>query len=282
MFQLHWLVKRNFLLFFKDPRKILTTFISPIITVFCFILFGKYLFSQQVASLPISDLEKAKFVDASMLTGLLSLSTITTALSLAVFIVQDAEKKIFNDLAITPIKPSLIRFSYLMVNILLNVLICIVLYILFIIYMAINGTIKLFTLISAFNVFGIVVLGAILNSAIFTFIFSFVKNVAIYSALMGMISSMSGFFIGAFIPLELFPTSLKHVLSILPGTQITNLIRYYAMSGMPFMSSHHSYYAIALVGKVIEPWIAFVYVSSFAVLSIAFSYIFRFNAKKAR
>ncbi|MFV8471626.1 ABC transporter permease [Mycoplasma sp. B6188] len=282
MFQLHWLVRRNFLLFFKDPRKILTTFISPIITVFCFILFGKYLFSQQVEQLPISNLEKDMFVDASMLTGLLSLSTITTALSLAVFIVQDAEKKIFNDLAITPIKPSLIRFSYLMVNILLNVLICIVLYILFIAYMAINGTIELFTVISAFNVFGVVVLGAILNSAIFTFIFSFVKNVAIYSALMGMISSMSGFFIGAFVPLEIFPTGLKYVLSVLPGTQITNLIRYYAMSGMSFMSHSPSYYQIVLVGKTLQPWVAFVYVSAFAVVSIAFSYIFRFNAKKSR
>ncbi|MFV8472363.1 ABC transporter permease [Mycoplasma sp. 1458C] len=282
MFQLYWLVKRNFLLFFKDPRKIFTTFISPIITVFCFILFGKYMFTQQVANAPISDLEKSQFVDASMLTGLLSLSTITTALSLSVFIVQDAEKKIFNDLAISPIKPSLIRFSYLIVNILLNVLICIVLYLLFILYMVINKTIGLFTVISAFNVFGIVVLGAVLNSAIFTFVFSFVKSVAIYSALIGMISSMSGFFIGAFVPLNVFPTGLRNVLSVLPGTQITNLIRYYALSGIPSMQNIQSYYAIALVGKVIEPWISFIYVSSFAIASIAFSYIFKFNAKKSR
>ncbi|MFV8401439.1 ABC transporter permease [Mycoplasma sp. 2634B] len=279
MLQLHWLVRRNFLLFFKDPRKILSTFMSPIITVFLFILFGKYLFSQQVASAPISELEKSQFIDASMLTGLLSLSTITTALSLSVFIVQDAEKKIFNDLAITPIKPSLIRFSYLIVNIILNVLICIVLYALFLVYMAINKTITLFTVISAFQMLGVVILGAVLNSAIFTFIFSFVKSVAIYSALLGMISSMSGFFIGAFVPLEVFPEVLRQILSVLPGTQITDLLRYYALSSISNMPSFSD---ISLVGKMIAPWISFVYVSSFAVVAIAFSYIFRFNAKKSR
>ncbi|SJZ45399.1 ABC transporter permease [Mycoplasmopsis verecunda] len=281
MYQLNWLIKRNLIMFFKDPRKIFMTFLSPIITVVAFVLFGRYLFSSQVTNITNVEIQK-QYVDGSMLTGLLSLSTITTALSLCVFIVQDAEKKIFNDLAITPIRPALIRFSYLIVNVILNVLICVVLYILFVFYMLGNGTIQLLDARRGFLILGIVILGAVLNSTLFTFLFSFIKSVAVYSSLIGMLSSIVGFLIGAFVPLALFPDWLKGFASVLPGTQVTNLLRFYTFESIIDISKAQGLINITLANYNVQWYVSMAYVSVFIVISLVFAYLFRFNAKKGR
>ncbi|MGV2393500.1 UNVERIFIED_CONTAM: hypothetical protein O8I53_11410 [Campylobacter lari] len=137
------LFKRNIKLFLSDKRRMVTTFFSPLITVFIFFLFGSALFQNSIKgpNTPEFQLIRDKFADTSLLVGLLGMTTLTNGISLSIFMVQDSEKKIFNDLAITPIKTSTIRFSYFLVNMTLNVLILISLFLIVVIYMAARKTV---------------------------------------------------------------------------------------------------------------------------------------------
>ncbi|WLP85417.1 ABC transporter permease [Mycoplasma seminis] len=282
MYQLHWLVKRNMKLFFKDPKKIIMTFFSPIITIVIFILFGRYLFASQLGKAPIPDLVKSQFADGSLLVGLLGLTSLTNAISLSVFMVQDAEKKIFNDLAITPIKPSIIRFSYLLVNILLNIIISVVMYLIVIIYMAANGTLGVMSVATGFIILGIILLGCVFNSALFSFIFSFLKSISAFSALSGALSSVSGFLIGAFIPLTILPAWLSAFSTVLPSTEVVSLLRYYIFSQNEVFASFPQSYDITLANYSVQPWVGFVYVGGFTILSLILAYVFTYNAKRQR
>ncbi|MHA3838923.1 ABC transporter permease [Mycoplasma sp. VS1572C] len=283
MYQLHWLIKRNIKLFIKDPRKMIMTFFSPIITIVIFILFGRYLFANQLSNIKgISDSIKQQYADGSLLVGLLGLTTLTNAISLSVFMVQDAEKKIFNDLAITPIKPSIIRFSYLVVNILLNMIISILMYIIVVFYMLANGTVKLLSVKSGFIILAIVLLGCLFNSTFFSFVFSFIKNVSAFSALSGALSSVSGFLIGAFIPLTILPVWLKAFATVLPSTEVVSLLRYFTFSGSEAFKMASNSYDITFANQTIEPWIAFTYVAGFTILSLVCAYLFTYNAKSQR
>ncbi|QNM93927.1 ABC transporter permease [Mycoplasma sp. Pen4] len=285
MFELCWLVKRNIKLFLKDKRSMVTTFFSPIITIFLFVLFGYYLFENQV-NLP-SDTPnlreiKNQFIDGSLLVGLLGITTLTSAISLSIFMVKDAEKKIFNDLITTPIKPSLIRASYLIVNVLLNIFITTLLYFLVLIYMAIRGTVSIISALKGLEIFAIIVLAAMMNSIFFGFVFSYIKNVSIFSALSGALSSISGFFIGAFIPLTVLPVAIQGFATIIPATQTTSLLRYLVFSDISQFNGFASQFNITWA-SLDMPWYgSLIYALSFASIVGILTITLRYNAKESR
>lgn len=153
---LNVLLKRNIMLFINDKKRVYSTFFAPIITVVIFILFGRQLFSNSIKSAETSaNITQIlhQFTNVSLLVGLLGITSFTSAISFSIFMVQDSEKKIFNDLLVAPIKSSTIRLSYLLVNIILNLIVSLVLFFILLIYMAFDKT---FALFSAKKVFFVV------------------------------------------------------------------------------------------------------------------------------
>ncbi|TPE57359.1 hypothetical protein FJO69_01890 [[Mycoplasma] falconis] len=239
MYKLSQLIKRNLLLFFRDKRKVIMTFFSPLITLFIFILFAKSLYTQNISKEMTS--VQSQIGNGSLLVGLLGISLLTNAISISILIVNDSEKNVFNDLSMTPIRTSTIRISYLIVNVILNIALTTMIYLVLLAYLAISKNLSeqiitiedkqivipaLLTIKTGFSIFGMIVLGALLNSTFFVFVFSFVKNTTVFSVLSGALSSTSGFFIGAFIPITILPLFLKNLASALPATQVVQVIKY--------------------------------------------------------
>ncbi|WP_406617253.1 ABC transporter permease [Mycoplasmopsis adleri] len=269
-------------LFFTDARKIIMTFFSPVLTFIIFVVFGKYLFSTSVRGL--SDIDALKYADAWLLFGLMSMTVLTNAVSLSVFMVQDSEKKIFNDFTMTPIKTSTIRLSYLFFNCLLNVLISLLVFTLLIIYMAIRQTLSVLSGPKSIYVLLVVILGALANSIFFTFVFSYIKNVTAYSAITAALSSVAGFLIGAFIPLTILPIWLQGFSTILPATQVTSLMKWIVLHDLsPFnVGVYADQYKITWATLDMPWWGSLIYTAGFALLSLTLSVALTYNSKKAR
>ncbi|WP_027334946.1 ABC transporter permease [Mycoplasmopsis felifaucium] len=274
------LFMRNVKLFFTDKRRMIMTFFSPIVTVFIFILFGRYLFEQSVKGL--NNIDKMKFADGSLLVGLMGMTTLTNGISLSVFMVQDSEKKIFNDFSITPIKTSTIRLSYLLFNCLLNIWICLMMFIIIIVYMALRGTIGILSGNKSLYVYLIIILGGVMNSVFFTFVFSYLKSVSAFSAISGALSSVSGFFIGAFIPLTILPLWLNGIATVIPTTQIVSLMKWVVFSDIDAYKMFASQYKLSIATLDVNWWQSLIYVLSFTVFVIGLSSALNFTWKKKR
>lgn len=253
--QLNSLTQRNFLCFIKDPRRVFFTFLSPLLATIIFLLFAQSLFNTDtyfaatfgaLTKLNISDADKQaligsvesqkvvnSFIDGSFCAGLIGVTTITTALSLCSVMVDDARKKVLNDLFITPVKGGVVRLSYLAFNFIITTFISVIILCFIFVYQSIRGTFY-YSNLQAFKVLGLVILSCFINSAFFVFLISYVKSNNAFSAISAGISSVIGFFIGAFIPLSKLPVTLAEISSFMPGTQMVN-----AMKGILLPLSTH-------------------------------------------
>ncbi|MCS4536811.1 MULTISPECIES: ABC transporter permease [unclassified Mycoplasma] len=241
MTKLFALTNRNFKVFVKDGKRIFFTLMSPMIVLLCFILFARNIYLNQLPAQTPTEF-KNHYADISLTIGMLSVTTFTNAISLSSVMVNDNQRKILDDFYISPIKNSIVRFSYLIYNVILNILITTIIFILCIIWMAIDKTLiyefnsMKFHAINTQNTFvilSIIIIGSILNSSLFVFFLSYLSNNAAFSALSAGLSSVGGFLIGSFVPLHTFPRAIAEFSSIIPSTQISNLFRHFAIQGLP-------------------------------------------------
>ncbi|MBZ4195147.1 ABC transporter permease [Mycoplasma tauri] len=286
MYKLMHLTRRNLVIFLKDKRRMFFTFIAPLIVLLCFVLFARRIyFSQMPENFP--EQIKNQYADISMLIGLLSTTLFTNAVSLSSIMIADAERKVLNDLYIAPVHPGIVRFSYLIYNIFLNISITLFMFIIGICWMAINKTIVVnvnfgnvdktyyaFDTSKIFTIIGIIFLGGILNSSIFVFLLSFLNNTSAFSAISASLSAVAGFLIGAFVPLHTFPRPIAEFSSLIPSTHISNMVRHFIIQDLVFSDTsiftekHAAYDYNVLFGQNIKWWGSLIYTMSWTALMV--------------
>ncbi|QNM93543.1 ABC transporter permease [Mycoplasma sp. Pen4] len=216
---------------------------------------------------------QTQYADTFLLIGLVSLTTFTTAITLCSNIVVDRERKVLNDLYITSTSSSIIRFSYLIYNILINIVVSTFIYGIALSLLAIDGVYS-FSIFDALGIWGAILLGCVLNSAIFVFIFSYVKSTHVFvAALIGLVV-ISGFVLGAFIPLRNLSNGVKEFASVIPSTQISNLIRSLALENGPVIFKEgQAADSAVLFGQTIQNYYSAIYAGGFAAIAIALNFI---------
>ncbi|QJR44299.1 ABC transporter permease [Mycoplasma miroungirhinis] len=282
--QLWQLYKRHFLIFIKDRKRIFFTFMSPMIVFLCFILFARTIYKESLPS-SISETIKNQYADINLMIGLLAVTTFTSAISLSAVMISDAEKKILNDLYMTPVKSSVVRFSYLLFNIFLNIIISTLMYLVSVIWMLIDKTfevngIKSINGAKGFYIWLFVIVGCVLNSSIFVFLLSFLKSSSAFSPISAALSAIAGFLIGAFVPLQTFPREVAEISSLIPSTQISNLIKHFALQNLGFGQTNTTQEFIILFGQNIQWWGSFIYVGCWILLNIILNFFVQSYKKK--
>ncbi|AWX42801.1 ABC transporter [Metamycoplasma cloacale] len=297
MKQVIQLFKRNCLCFLKDPKRIFFTIMAPVIIFACFLLFAKNIYKEQMNqtlnaqevinnlylySPDTKELIKKEYADWFLLIGMMTVIPFTNALSITSVMVSDAEKKVLNDLFITPVRSSSIRFSYWFFNLILNIIISTFIYTIILTYMTINKTLT-FDSIKTLKVWGIVLFSCVFNSAMVVFFISFVKNTGVFAALNSVLSMISGFLTGAFIPLTSMPKEVAELASLIPTTQISNLLRTVLLDGKDIfansISAAHSY-LLWIDKDKIEMWHITLYILSFTALFIFLNFAIKYNKQK--
>ena len=228
------LIKRNIKLFFKDKGMFFTALITPAILLVLYATFLGNIYRdsfvtniQNTVALPDKLIDS--LVASQLISSILAVSCVTVAFCSNFLMVQDKANGTARDFKISPIKSSVLSLSYYVATILSTLLICFSATAVCLIYLASIGfymsVADVFLLI--LDVFLLVLFGTALSSVINFFL----SSQGQISAVGTIVSSGYGFICGAYMPISSFNSGLQKVISFLPGTYGTSLVRYHSMRG---------------------------------------------------
>jgi multidrug/hemolysin transport system permease protein len=229
------LIKRNLKLFFVDKAGVFFSMLAPLIVLVLYVLFLGDLQVQSVMSsvpegMPINEKAVKAYVDSWMIAGVLSISCITVSLGANTVMVMDRTKGVLNDFVSSPVKRWVITASYFVSNFITTIIISCITFSICLIYLAISGGWYLSFLDVVLTVTTILISSA--SATLLTvFVCGFIRSEAAFSGIIGIMSAVIGFFIGAYMPMSIMPKALQYISSLLPGTHSAGLFRNYLMSG---------------------------------------------------
>lgn len=228
------LIKRNVKLFFKDKGMFFTSLITPAILL---VLYGTFLANiyreSFTASMPTGFSLPEKLINGlvggELISSILAVSCVTVAFCSNMLMVQDKVSGAVKDLTVSPVKPSALAISYYFANLMSTLLICYTASGICFMYIALTGWYMSFTdvILILLDVTLLVLFGNALSSVI-NFFLSSQGQISVVGTI---ISSGYGFICGAYMPISSFSDGLQKVISCLPGTYGTALVRNHAMNG---------------------------------------------------
>ena len=230
------LIRRNTKLYFKDKGMFFTSLITPMILLVLYSTFlanvyeDSFRSSLEAAGASVSDKVLWGCVGGELVSSLLAVSCVTVAFCSNLLMVQDKTTGARRDLTIAPIKSSTLALSYYASTFLSTLLICFAALGVCLAYLAMvgwfltAGDVALLVL----DVVLLVLFGTALSSCV---IFPLSTN-GQASAVGTIISAGYGFICGAYMPISSFSEGLQKVVSLLPSTYGTSLLRNHALRGV--------------------------------------------------
>ena len=226
------LIKRNVKLFFKDKGMFLTSLITPVILLVLYATFlGNVYRDSFTMNLPDGVSLPKKLLDGlvggQLVSSLLAVSCVTVAFCSNFLMVQDKAIGTIKDLRISPVKASTLSFSYYVASLISTLLICLVATGICLGYLAATGW--YLTVSDVLCLLLDVVILVLFGTALSSVINLFLSSQGQISAVGTIVSSGYGFICGAYMPISSFSPGLQKVISFLPGTYGTALMRTHAM-----------------------------------------------------
>ena len=228
------LIRRNCRLFFRDKGMFFSSLITPIILLVLYVTFlGNVYRDSFTGALPegfvIEDALLNATVGGQLISSLLAVCCVTVAFCSNLLMVQDRVSGARRDLAVSPVRPSTIAVAYFCASALATLLISLTALAACLLYLALTGWMLcagdvLFMLldVALLTLFG-VALSSCVNFPL--------RTQGQGSAVGTIVSAGYGFLCGAYMPISNFSSGLQKVLSFLPGTYGTSLLRNHALAG---------------------------------------------------
>ena len=227
------LLKRNIKLFFNDKGMFLTSLITPLILLVLYITFLGNVYRssimQNFQGLEISEEIINGIVNGQLISSILAVSCVTVSFCSNFLMVQDKALGNIKDLTITPVNSNVLSLSYFVASLISTLIICFTAAIACILYVAVTGW--YFSLVDVILIFVDVILLVLFGNILSSIINFFLTTQGQISAVGTIVSSVYGFICGAYMPISSFPKGLQKVISLLPGTYGTSLLREHSMRG---------------------------------------------------
>ena len=231
---LYNLIRRNSKLFFKDKGMFFTSLITPVLLLVLYATFLANIYRDSFTSaLPEALAVSEKLINATvggeLFSSLLTVSCVTVTFCCNMLMVQDRVSGARRDLTVTPVKRSTLALGYYLSTVISSLLVCLVAMGAGFLYLA-----KVGWYLSAADVGWLlldVVLLVLFGTALSSAINVFLTTQGQISAVGTVVSAGYGFICGAYMPISNFSDGLQKVISFLPGTYGTSLLRNHAMRG---------------------------------------------------
>lgn len=229
------LIKRNTKLFFKDKGMFFTSLITPCILLVLYATFlGKVYRDSFLMGLP-EGVELAEkllngAVGGQLISSILAVSCVTVAFCSNMLMVQDRANGSIKDFTVSPVKKTDLSLSYYFSTLISTLLICYTATAVCLVYVGVTGWYLsiIDVVVLLLDVFLLVLFGTALSSIINFFL----SSQGQISAVGSIISSGYGFICGAYMPISQFPEALQKIISFLPGTYGTSIIRNVSLRGV--------------------------------------------------
>lgn len=230
------LVKRNTKLYFKDKGMFFTSLITPAILLVLYSTFlgnvyeSSFRSALEAAGATVSDKVIMGCVGGQLVSSLLAVSCVTVAFCTNLLMVQDKVTGARHDLTIAPLKAGTLVLSYYLSTLLSTLLISFAATGICLGYLAFVGWFLTVGDVAALllDVVLLVLFGAALSSCV-----NYPLSTNGQASAVGtVVSAGYGFICGAYMPISNFSEGLQKVLSFLPGTYGTSLLRNHALRGV--------------------------------------------------
>ena len=219
------LTRRNSKLFFKDKGMFFTSLITPVILLVLYATFLAKVYRDSFASAVLQGFE----LDSSLIDATVGGQLISSLLAVCCITV-DKVTGALRDITVTPVKRSTLAVSYYIATVLSTMLICLIATGAGFIYLAKAGW-YLSAADTALFVLDVILL-VLFGTALSSIINFFLSSQGQMSAVGTIVSAGYGFICGAYMPISQFGETLQHVISFLPGTYGTSLLRNHALAGV--------------------------------------------------
>lgn len=229
------LIKRNTKLYFKDKAMFFTSLITPLILLVLYATFLRNVFvesfrsSLDAAGASVSDAIIDGLVGGQLVSSLLAVSCVTVAFCSNLLMIQDKVTGARHDIGVSPVKPGALALGYYVSTIISALIVNLVAAGVCFAYLALTGWYlsAVDVLYLLLDVLLLVLFGTALSSCV-----NFPLSTSGQGSAVGtVISAGYGFICGAYMPISSFSDGLQKVLSFLPGTYGTSLMRNHAMRG---------------------------------------------------
>lgn len=236
MRELTALVKRNTKLYFKDKGMFFTSLITPMILLVLYATFlGKvyedsFRSSLEAAGATVPEELIGGCVGGELISSILAVCCVTVAFCSNFLMVQDKVTGARQDLTMAPVGRGTLALGYYIANLLSTFLVCLGAAAVCLLYLSrigwyLTGTDVALTLLD-------IILLVLFGSALSSIINFFLSSQGQISAVGTIISAGYGFICGAYMPISNFSEGLQRVISFLPGTYGTSLLRNHLLRGV--------------------------------------------------
>ena len=228
------IIRRNVKLFFHDKGMFFSALITPVILL---VLYATFLgdvyhdtFTSYLPALAVDPSLIDALVGGQLISSILAVSCVTVAFCANFLMVQDKVCGVNKDFLISPISPALLALGYYVATLISTLIIAAVASALCLAYLATLGW--YLTLGDLLLMLLDIVLLALFGTALSSIINVFLTTQGQISAVGTIVSSGYGFLCGAYMPISNFAQPMQYVISLLPGTYGTSLLRNHALQGV--------------------------------------------------
>lgn len=229
------LINRNRKLFFRDKGMLFSSLITPLILIVLYATFLAKVYKDSfMSNIPEIFIVSEKLINGTvagqLAAALLAVSCVTVTFCVNLTMVQDRANGVRKDFDVSPVKKPLIYMGYFFSTMLNSLMVNLLALALCLGYVWVMGwyltVADVFLLI--FDMILLVLFGTVLSSIVCYPL----KTQGQMSAVGTIVSAGYGFVCGAYMPISNFAEGLQKVLSYLPGTYGTSLIKNHMLGGV--------------------------------------------------
>ncbi len=222
------LTKRNIKIFLRNKAEVFYSFLGVFIILGLYVLFLGDVQVRNYQSI-LGDVPGIKgMVYAWMMSGLVAVSSVTLSLGALGRMVQDREKKVFNDFMVAPIKRWQLIMGYACSTLLISGLISVVLFGVSDVVVYLNGG-EWMSITMILKSLGVIVLCVLSSCFMFLLAVSFIHSEHVFSLVSTMVGTLIGFVTGAYMPMGIMPRIVQNVCNLIPISQGASLLRHIYM-----------------------------------------------------
>ncbi len=227
------LIRRGLKMYLSDKMAVFLSILSPLIILFLYLMFlGDIQYDSVVAKLSdyaVNDDAVHAFIDGWMMAGALAVSCITVSFCAQYLMINDREGGAMQDMLTSPIKRGVLSVSYLIVNIVITTVIVGIITALAFVYLAATGW--YLSGADVGKIIGMLLLSVLSASLFTTIICMLFRTQSAHGGASGILSAAIGFFIGAYMPIAIFPKAIQYFVLFMPGSYSAGVLRNLFMRG---------------------------------------------------
>lgn len=224
--KLFFLTQRNLKIYFKDKMTFFVSLITPMILLILFITFLKKTYEDSILqSLGNFQLDKRildGFTGGWLFASILSTSCITVAFCSGIMTI-DKNNNADIDFMVSPVRPALVKLGYVLANFLSTLIVCLVLLLVGLVYLAVVGFYLDF--VDCLLILGNIFLTSLFGTLVANILWSFTSSQGVVSGVCTLLSALYGFLCGAYMPIDSMGEGFQKFTAFLPGTYSTVLFR---------------------------------------------------------